>query len=44
MKEFWEKLDKPKEIPFYIYYGPRSSGKTSLLITLDAPKGGIRIM
>jgi predicted AAA+ superfamily ATPase len=44
MKEFWKKLNKPNEIPICIYYGPFSSGKTSFLLTLDEPKGGIRIM
>ena len=44
MEEFLKKLIKPKEITFYVYYGPRSSGKSSLMRTLEPPEGYIIIM
>jgi len=42
--EFNAKLNRPNEMPFYVYYGPRSSGKTSLMMSLLPPTNGHLIM
>jgi hypothetical protein len=37
------KLNKPNEIVFFVYCGPRSSGKTSSMYSLPPPMNGINI-
>jgi ATPase subunit of ABC transporter with duplicated ATPase domains len=44
MQDFSKKLLRPNEMTFYVYYGPRSSGKSSLMKTLEPPENGIAIM
>ena len=44
MQDFSQKLNRLNEMTFYVYYGPRSSGKSSLIRTLEPPENGITIM
>jgi hypothetical protein len=44
MQEFYKQLIRPNEMIFYVYHGPRASGKSSLMKTLDPPPNGITIM
>jgi hypothetical protein len=44
IKEFCSKLNKPNEMVFYVYCGPRASGKSSFTKTLLPPENGINIL
>jgi hypothetical protein len=44
INEFYSKLNKPNEMVFFVYCGPRASGKSSFTKTLLPPKNGINIL
>jgi hypothetical protein len=44
IKEFYSKLNKPNEMVFYVYCGPRASGKSSFTKSLLPPENGINIL